>query len=347
MATFAERVIVALEAMNKQQIQKVDLEPFLREALDMVNTPLAYSSYDHSDASISKLQDYVMINLLISLCNIPYVVGRPEVAHFRSLILPPKKDPTAEARLFAALHLAKTSVPNSWELLTLELVDSGEVAGVNLQQLKEWAIKLIFHPRGWKLLLQMVKYSNSQLNPPVIDISPNNLVSKVQFFTCQDVGLWAFSGVGTLFLNLSAFAHVHEEYTRKDFDFLSDFSKIAPLLAATVGYHEIVYMAVLKTADNVNTTGVEGNLKQRYGYYYSVNPGLIAQIRLFGLGGIPEWFYLKDSHAQDFLEYIKNGTRKVMPPSKTNLIPSTRPPLFPNIYKLNANINHRCLISGY
>jgi len=338
MSTYAERVLAALTKLDRNEIiSSPHVEPFSDE-LDTNDDEievLPYDSYDYKK-SFGRLQGAVMVNFV----DVLYDGGKSNVADvlkLKSLLFSDPSNPSTEARLFAALHLLKKHLPDSrgWDdLLSIKIVHSGEVAGVGLSQLKAWAVSLIYHPRAWKILTEVVRTTHPDPKPP-IEITPTNLEPKVHFFTSDNTSLWAFSGIGTIFLNLSAFSKAYDDcQARANFDELL-FPNTLKLLVAAVGYHVIVHLAVWKAANDANAFEVSEEMDRNYGHFYLCEPGLVAQIRFFGLGGIPDLARLNAETTKVFCEYVENRTtRKKMADVLEPPPPVIRPSVYQYIYQI-------------
>jgi len=116
---------------------------------------LAYDSYKPGDpVFFGDMQDTVLKNLVLLLDDpdthpLPCIIKKLEPLFLHA----DPQDPNAEARLFAALHATKVGFTDLLFILNLteiKLVDSGDIDGVGLDELKDWALKYLSHPRGKK-----------------------------------------------------------------------------------------------------------------------------------------------------------------------------------------------------
>jgi len=266
---------------------------------------LSYDSYKSLDKTqFGVLQDTVMKNFVLTLEEAGLLRDPEYIKSLEPLFLPQDINPTTEARLFAALHATKVDNFNYENLLTIELVTPGDINGVSLADLKDWAKKYLSHPRGIKVIKNLVKDSDG------VPFELTNLVLDVQFFTCNDPNLWAFSGVGILYFNVHAFTAALEQVKANVPQDYKDQPKQALKLAiAAVGFHESAFMAIRKALNNANLSWVD-RLKHGYNYCYTLEPGVLAQTLLFKLPP-PHWFRcILKSRMEEMVAFAENKSAK-------------------------------------
>jgi len=118
----------------------------------------------------------------------------------------------------------------------------------------------------------------------------------VQFFKSVDTDLWAFSGIGTVYLNIIPFTQAYVKAKRHAV--FAEQPKHALLLAvAAAGFHESAAMAIRKALNNANVSSVD-NFARWYPHFYTSDPGTLAQILLFKIG-IPRWWLIDSKEARD------------------------------------------------
>jgi len=325
---------VYLELLKKDgKVDTTTIDKFLQESNHEVPI-LPYDSYN-APKSIEVLQDTVIHNYLISILD----SGEVPVAYLKATqpaITPDPSDESREARLFAALQLTKmnalASVKSFQDLATLKLVKAGKIGSVDIAEMKTWAGKLLLHPRGKKILSQLITDMLLLKSDQTTLDNISQAVKKVEFFTCEDKLLWSFAGAGTIYLNLSAFQTGVDslaKYKNPQTD-----KKVVLLAIAAAGWHAIAHLSYRKATNDLNAPGMDvsgGPLE----WLSTQDVGTAAQILVFApIRGIPRWFVLHDAETlEELYAYVDHGTKKLH--YRANRIPQVHcPSIQPGLFKI-------------
>eukprot|EP00026_Physarum_polycephalum_P005127 Phypoly_transcript_05155.p1 GENE.Phypoly_transcript_05155~~Phypoly_transcript_05155.p1 ORF type:complete len:306 (+),score=24.87 Phypoly_transcript_05155:1024-1941(+) len=221
---------------------------------------------------------------------------KPSFMRLRALFF--DEGDTAIARMFAALHLVNGhdfEVSDLYNLQNLKLVDSDKIKiGIHsLEDLKKWTVKLLTHPRAQKVFRDIIDTTFPALQNPV-HVPPVELVKNVVFFDLDnDPELWAFSGIGTVYVNCSSLRKGLESFTIEgtaNIEMRGDLS--VKLMVAAIGLFEAANMAVRKVQNDLLFVP-DPNIKF---HNLGNSPGAIAQVRFFDLP-LLNWgeYYAADS----------------------------------------------------
>jgi len=292
-SNFAERVLQALKQQRSdtelydRKVLVATLTPFISEAQQLYVLP-----YVNDSSTFKALRNVTAANL-VRFCVASSIVNIGPVQ--RLLPLFEGNGPTAEARLFAALHLLVRTGNENYELsrigdvvklIDLELIDDAHkviVGELQLGGLKEWTLRFLSqNPRVQQVLTELV----TLIKPTTI--ADLDLQVQVQFFTCKDYDLYGFSGIGKIFINLTALTKLYErrrevvEIAFPDQE-ITVFEKAIQIATALIGIHEVANMAIRKMINNVNEKDTAKCVQQRFAFMPG-DAGAIAELRLLDFG---------------------------------------------------------------
>jgi len=325
--SFADKVLYEGESLDNSTRR---ISNFSVEASSIYALPYECGS----SVYIKKLKDVAMANLVRFF---RYAAGLCDKDFYTLKNLFTSTGLISEARLFALLPLAKphadryfTDIQN---LLGISLIDSGEIDGIALPNLRLSALVLLAHPRAKSVINKLAKLASGET------IEINQLVSSdgVYFFRSSDTQFWGFSGIGTIFINLSALEAATQFRTsmvEDDWD-QECFRRATILMVAVIGFHVAAHMAIRKATNNVNESNFQF-YSTRYNHYKSNDVGVLAQLLLFDQ--MLNWAHVSSSkqNIHVLFQYFHN------PPSDHSVIPHELPgfepsklfvaPYFPEIY---------------
>jgi len=346
-SNFVERVLHALkqtrttEELSDHKILVETLTPFIPEAQQLFVLPYVSDSSTFKalrNVTAAKMVQFFVESTILAIAN-----ARPLLPLFEAT----EPNATAEARLFAALHLLVrgdyqlSQVVDVEKLLDIKLVDSAKVGSVELDDLKEWALKFLSQPRAKQVLSELVAIvsTNDNANSPVIIQD-----TQVQFFTCKDSDLYGFSGIGKIFINLTALEKLHahrsnlwakvwtEEITNK---------QATKITTALIGLHEAANMVIRQRMRNANLTDTCNLVQQRFAFM-PYDAGVIAELRLLDFGFLALNAISADSNSVNELFQFFNSNETSAPAvNHMNFAIEEYGGVYPGIYKVYREVPMR------
>eukprot|EP00026_Physarum_polycephalum_P009751 Phypoly_transcript_09885.p1 GENE.Phypoly_transcript_09885~~Phypoly_transcript_09885.p1 ORF type:complete len:340 (-),score=44.34 Phypoly_transcript_09885:195-1214(-) len=315
---FYEKVIAALKNCtgNKPELMRQKAKEFMPEICK------AYQQfpYEYSASTFPKLRNIAMANLM-KFFDTSTRLNFDDFHALESLFT--ASGPTAEARLFALMLISVSTPDKDFEyqalkkILDLQLVESGAVGKLSLDELKGWALKFMTHSRGKQVLTEICEL----MQPAPQQVNVDKLDIKVQFFSSPDTTLWGFSGINTIFINVLALQKVHEfamkkHDPKKDIQAWKDdgsFEEHIKMVVAIIGFHELTHIVIRKTKNNANYVHTSHAVSHKFGHYHSNNAGLIAVIRVLDLPPINWEFLATDSDCVHVLFKFVNTPNQTAP----------------------------------
>lgn len=270
--SYYERVLATLEGANDSQFFATVAT--LKKGVENLDFPYTTANEDVP----LKLRDAAMENL------IQWVESPLSVKDVRELLAYFKETgDEADARLFASLPLLKQFKPQTHgekvckTLRTLKLVtDNLKVGDVSLSDLKAWAVKLLSHPRGKKVLTDMVDTIDE--GGFTLDGLTEN---SIRFISSEyGVELWGFSGIDKIYINIAALNGAHKEAISLGYWSSKDLEMYTKMLVAVIGFTEAAHCALRKVDDDAKDWKFSV-IHQFYTHCSSRDPGVIAQTELF------------------------------------------------------------------
>jgi len=254
---------------------------------------------------------------LMVLAGAVNTVTKKELADVKALLMPDTNNPVAVAKLFLSLYISAgwgkspqscIIVPYFASVKSLEFIPEGNIAGVTFDELRSFALKALSHPKiqetAATVLHKCYEYHGYR-KPPAYE---QQEVCNIQFISVPDIELFGFAGIGTVYINTSAFAHNLESNTR-----LEGLHSIAvKLTVASIVIQENTRIQFRKMHNAINIA-TSSALRSKYDFVRPSlqDPGILVEVLAYDCGGVPDWLHgwscMREFYEQ-FVSAFENGT---------------------------------------